>query len=131
MSITRGCYLERSELRGAISYCLKFRQELTQFTRDLRLPLSNNGAEREIRHILTGREYFNGSKTIIGADTAASIYTVIESCKRVDLQPGQNLKNLVEARHFRDEIQTPFERSMVILTLKMKVQFTQEDVWQI
>ena len=128
---TRGRYLERSGLHGAISYCLKFWQELTQFTRDLSLPLSNNDAERAIRHIVMGRKNFNGSKTINGADTAASIYTVIESCKRVGLQPGQYLKYLVEARHFRDEIQTSFERSMAILGPNKKVQFPAEDAWQI
>lgn len=128
---TRARYLESTGLHQAIAYCLKFWQELTQFTRDLSLPLSNNDAERALRHIVMGRKNFNGSKTINGADTAAALYTVIESCKRVGLQPGQYLKYLIEARHFRDEVLTPYERAMEILGPSKKVKFPAKADWQI
>jgi len=128
---TRARYLESTGLHRAIAYCLKLWTELTAFTRDLSLPLSNNDAERALRHIVMGRKNFNGSKTINGADTAASLYTVIESCKRVGLQPTQYLKYLVEARHFGDPVLTPYERSMAILGPNKKVQFPHKDDWRI
>jgi transposase len=128
---TRARYLERTGLHRAISYCLKLWTELTAFTRDLSLPLSNNDAERALRHIVMGRKNFNGSKTINGADTAASLYTVIESCKRVGLQPAQYLKYLVEARHFGDPILTPYERSMALLGPNKKVRFPDRDDWRV
>lgn len=128
---TRARYLESTGLHRAIAYCLKFWKELTAFTQDLSLPLSNNDAERAIRHIVMGRKNFNGSKTINGADTAASLYTVIASCKRVGLQPAQYLKYLMEARHFRDPVLTPFERSMEILGPNKKVQFPSKNEWKV
>lgn len=128
---TRGQFLEGTALNQAISYCLKFWKELTLFTDDLSLPLSNNDAERALRHIVMGRKNFGGSQSINGADTAASLYTVIESCKRVGLQPAQYLKYLIEARHFRDEVMTPYERSMQILGPNRKVQFPEKSEWKI
>jgi transposase len=128
---TRARYLESTGLHKAIAYCLKFWPELTQFTRDLSLPLSNNDAERALRHIVMGRKNFNGSKSINGADTAASLYTVIESCKRVGLQPGQYLRYLIEARWYRDPIQTPFERAMELLGPNKRVQFPAKSDWKI
>lgn len=128
---TRARYLESTGLHQAIAYCLKFWEQLTEFTRDLSLPLSNNDAERALRHIVMGRKNFNGSKTINGADTAAAIYTVIESCKRVGLQPAQYLKYLIEARWFRDPLKTPYERAMELLGPNKKVQFPAKDQWEI
>jgi hypothetical protein len=34
-----------------------------------------------------GRKNFYGSRSINGADVAATLYTIIESCKRVELDP--------------------------------------------
>jgi transposase len=131
MMKTRAKYLENTGLHQAIAYCLKFWKELTLFTEDLTLPLSNNDAERAVRHIVMGRKNFNGSKTINGADTAAAIYTVIETCKRVGLQPAHYLKYLIDARHFRDPVQTPYERAMEILGPNPKVEFPAKDDWKI
>lgn len=128
---TRSRYLKGTGLHQAIAYCLKFWDELTAFTRDLSLPLSNNDAERALRHIVMGRKNFNGSKTINGADTAASLYTVIESCKRVGLQPGKYLKYLVEARWYGEAVKTPAERALEILGPNKRVQFPAKSDWKI
>jgi len=53
------------------------------------------------------RKNFNGSKTTNGEGTAAAIYTVIDSAKRVGLQPQTHLKYLIEARRRREVPQTP------------------------
>ena len=72
----------------AIDYCLKYWSGLTLFLKDLSVPLSNNDAERALRHVVMGRKNFAGSKSIDGADVAAVLYTVIESAKRVaSIQP--------------------------------------------
>ena len=128
---TRGRYLASTGIHHAISYCLKFWRELIFFTKDLSLPLSNNDVERAIRHVVMGRKNFGGSKTINGADTAAAIYTVIESCKRVGLQPAHYLKYLIEARWYRDQIQTPHERAIQTLGPNLRVQFPEKTEWKI
>ena len=127
----RAKYLENTGLHQAVAYCLKFWDELTLFTRDLSLPLSNNDVERALRHIVMGRKNFKGSKTVNGADTAASLYTVIESCKRVGLQPARYLKYLLEAKWFGDPILTPYERAMATLGPNKRVQFPEKSDWKI
>lgn len=124
-------YLPGDGIREAISYCNKYWAELTLFLEDLSLPLSNNDAERAMRHVVMGRKNFAGSKTINGADTAASIYTVIESCKKVGLQPAQYLKYLIDARWFDDEIKTPHELAMEKLGPNKKVKFPEKSNWQV
>lgn len=124
-------HLGESGIRKAINYSLKFWAELTRFTEDLTLPLSNNDAERALRHIVMGRKNFNGSKTINGADTAAAIYTVIESAKRVGLQPRTYLKYLIEARWRREVPKTPYEMAMEKLGPRKRVAFPEKSEWRI
>jgi len=54
---------------------------------DIRIPLSNNEAERTIRHAVVGRKNYYGSGNYTGAETAATLFTVIESCKKNDIDP--------------------------------------------
>jgi hypothetical protein len=89
----------------AIDYCLGRWKELTAFTTTLELPLTNNDPERALRHVVLGRKNFGGSKTINGADVAATLYTIIESCKKANLQPKVYLKYLITERwHKRDPL---------------------------
>ena len=76
-----------SHLRKAINYSLNHWKGLLNFIEDVRVPLSNNEAERAIRHSVMGRKNFYGSRTINGADVTATLYTIIESCKKVQLDP--------------------------------------------
>lgn len=78
-------HLPQSAMVKAIEYALKLWPGLTLFLKQVSVPLSNNEAERTLRHAVMGRKNFNGSKTINGADTAATLYSVIESCKRAEL----------------------------------------------
>lgn len=68
-------------------YTLKLWHGLKLFLDDPKIPLSNNDAERALRHAVMGRKNFYGSKTINGADVTATLYTIIESCKKVELDP--------------------------------------------
>lgn len=47
--------------------------------------------ERTIRQAVMGRKNFYGSRSIDGADVAAIMYTIIESCKKVELDPRDYL----------------------------------------
>jgi hypothetical protein len=98
-----------------------------RFLIDLSLPLSNNDAGRALCHIVLGRKNFGGSKTINGEDTAASIYTIIETCKKVGLQPSQYLKYLIEERWFGEILKTPLELSLEKLGPNKKVKFANKE----
>lgn len=88
-------FFGRDDFCKAANYVLSAWKEFTAFLTDMRLPLSNNSAERALRHAVLGRKNFNGSKTINGADTAATLYTVIESCKKAELDPVDYMKYVI------------------------------------
>ena len=81
-----------SQKRKAIEYLTKRWSGFTLFLEDIRIPLSNNEAERTIRHAVVGRKNYYGSGNHTGAETAATLFTVIESCKKNDLDPRTYLK---------------------------------------
>jgi transposase len=98
---TRSRFLPGDGIVKAIDYCLNQWAGLTLFLKDLSVPLSNNDAERALRHIVMGRKNFAGSKSIDGADVAAVLYTVIESAKRAGLQPRDYLNYVVTERWYK------------------------------
>jgi transposase len=99
--------LSEDEMSKAIRYLLGHWKAFTVFMDDIRVPLSNNHAERSLRHCVLGRKNFNGSKTINGADVAADHYTIIETCKLVQLEPEAYYRYLVEANNAGREVLSP------------------------
>lgn len=78
---------ESSQKRKAILYVQKRWDGFTKFLTDTRIPLSNNEAERTIRHAAMGRKNYYGSGNQSGAETAATLFTIIESAKKNDIDP--------------------------------------------
>lgn len=76
-----------SQKRKAILYLQSRWSGFTKFLTDTRIPLSNNEAERTIRHAVVGRKNYYGSGNHTGAETAATLFTVTESCKKNDIDP--------------------------------------------
>lgn len=97
-------WLEQSYLKArgestflkAIKYSLKRWKELTLFLEHPEVPLTNNEAERTIRHAVMGRKNFYGSRSIDGADITAVFYTIIETCKKVEVDPRTYLLQTVK-----------------------------------
>lgn len=99
----------KSLKRKAIEYLMKRWGGFTLFLDDIRLPLSNNEAERTIRSAVIGRKNYHGSNNHSGAATAATHFTIIESCKKNDIDPRQfilmSLKRIAEGK----SVMTPLE----------------------
>ena len=98
-----------SHLLTAMNYCLNHQKELTKFLDIPEIPLTNNEAERTIRQSVLGRKNFYGSRSIDGADVAAIMYTLIESCKKVELDPRGYLLATLRNACAGDPTETPFE----------------------
>ena len=128
---TRESYLPGDAIIGAVNYCMNHWRELTTFLKDLSLPLSNNDAERALRHVVMGRKNFNGSKTINGADVAATLYTVIESAKKSGLQPKEYMKYVIEERWHGREPKSPNALSHEKFGKNDKVKFPDKHNWMI
>lgn len=103
---------EQSQKRKAILYIDKRWLGFEMFLTDVRVPLSNNEAERTIRHAVVGRKNYYGSGSHTGANTAATLFTIIESCKKNDIDPRTYitlaLKWLAEGA---EDLQTPLEKA--------------------
>lgn len=98
-----------SQKRKAIEYTTKRWAGLTLFLTDKRLPLSNNEAERTIRHAVVGRKNYYGSGNHSGAETAATLFTIIESCKKNDIDPRSFLLMTLQKAARREQLETPLE----------------------
>ncbi len=111
---TRAEFFDQDDFCKAANYVLSAWKEFSAFADDVRLPLSNNDAERALRHAVLGRKNFNGSKTINGADVAATLYTLIESCKKVELDPVDYMKYVIEENYYNRNPLTPLRRAQQI-----------------
>lgn len=95
--------------RKAIQYSLNNWAELIKFLGDPVIPLTNNEAERSIRQVVMGRKNFYGSRSIDGADLAATMYTIIESCKKFEIDPRKYILETLKLSAAKKEILTPYK----------------------
>jgi transposase len=84
--------LPKSPLGQAISYSLNQWTELTRYLDDGRLEIDNNAAERSIRPFAVGRRNWLFMGNVAGANSAATIYSLIETCKANDVNPYEYLR---------------------------------------
>ena len=87
--------LPKSPIGQACAYTLRLRAALTRYLEDGRLAIDNNMAERAIRPLCVGRKnwLFAGSKR--GGHAAATLYSLIETAKRHQLDPFAYLRDLL------------------------------------
>ena len=87
--------LPKSPIGQACAYTLRLWTALTRYLHDGRLAIDNNIAERAIRPLCVGRKnwLFAGSQR--GGHAAATLYSLIESAKRHQLDPFAYLRDLL------------------------------------
>ena len=78
-------YSDKSKIGKSMSYFLKNEAGLTRFLDDPRLPIDNNPQERLLRNPVIGRKTWYGTHSKLGAETAAILFSLVES-------PGGHLK---------------------------------------
>ena len=69
---------------------------LTRFAQDPRIPVDNNAIERDLRGVVVGRKNHYGSKSVLGTEVAATMYTLIETASRHGLNPRDYLRAVSE-----------------------------------
>lgn len=85
----------KTPLGMAINYALNHWQALNNYLRDGILDIDNNRAERAIKPLVIGRKNYLFAGSNQGADHAAVIYSLIESCKMLDINPYDYLKDVL------------------------------------
>ena len=87
--------LPKSPLGKAISYTLKNWKALNRYTEAAWLNIDNNLSERQIKQMVIGRKawLFAGSEN--GARNAATLFSIVVSCKLADVDPFAYLRDIL------------------------------------
>ncbi len=88
--------LPKSLLGKAVYYTLGLWPQLTVYLEDGYVPIDNNAAENAIRPFVIGRKNWLFSGSPRGAKASAVLYSLIETAKANELEPGAYLKHLFE-----------------------------------
>jgi transposase len=102
-------YSAKSSFGKAMNYFIKNYEGLTRFLGNVDLPIDNNPQERLLRNPVIGRKTWYGTHSKLGAQTAAILFSLVESCKLNGVNPREYFKNLVEALHSGKSAFTPWE----------------------
>jgi transposase len=100
---------EKSGLGRAMNYFLKNYEGLTRFLENPELPIDNNPQERLLRNPVIGRKTWYGTHSKRGAETAAILFSLVESCKLNQVNPRDYFKKLVQDLHKGKNAYTPNE----------------------
>lgn len=102
-------YSSKSSFGKAMSYFLKNYEGLTRFLTNIDLPIDNNSQERLLRNPVIGRKTWYGTHSKLGAQTAAILFSLVESCKLNKINPREYFRKLIEALHQGKPAFTPWE----------------------
>ena len=84
--------LPRSSLGKAIRYTAGLWDGLVRFLDDPRIPIDTNEVERALRGVVLGRKNHQGSRSERGTAVAAAFYSLVETCKLLDVDARDYLK---------------------------------------
>ncbi len=102
-----GGYSSKSTIGKAMSYFLKNYDDFVRFITDRELPIDNNSQESLLRNPVIGRKTWYGTHSERGAKTAATLFSLVESCRLNKVNPREYFKNLVQDLHQGKEPYTP------------------------
>lgn len=102
-------YSEKSAIVKAYRYFLKNFAGFTHFTKTIDAPIDNNQQERLLRSPVIGRKTWYGTHSVRGAETAAILFSVMESCKLSGVNPRIYIPAIVQAIHEKKSVFTPAE----------------------
>jgi transposase len=88
--------LPKSPIGEAIGYALNHWAALLRYTTQGYLAIDNNAAERALRAIAVGRKNYLFFGSDVGGATAAVLYSFVQSCKRLSIEPWRYLRDVLE-----------------------------------
>jgi transposase len=89
----RPAVLPKSPMGAAIGYALGNRAALTRYTEAGFLAIDNNASERALRAIAVGRKNYLFAGSDAGGRSAAALYSVAGTCRRLGLDPFTYLRD--------------------------------------
>lgn len=85
----------RGRLAAAIKYYENQRTELRRFLEDGRLPVDNNRSERQLRHLVGGRDNWKFFESESGLEWYTAFRSLFASCEANDINPHEYLEPLL------------------------------------
>jgi hypothetical protein len=102
-------YFKGSKYDLALNYLLENFEGFTLCLDDIEIPLDNNQQERLLRSHVIGRKTWYGTHSEQGAETAAILFTIVETCKLNGVNPREYFPDLVKTILNRKKVLTPPE----------------------
>jgi transposase len=102
-------YPNENHYKKALDYFLKNYKGLTLFLGDPEVPIDNNAQERLLRSHVVGRKTWYGTHSEQGAETAAILFSIVETCKLNDVNPREYFEKLVQDLLAGKKAYTPSE----------------------
>jgi transposase/uncharacterized coiled-coil protein SlyX len=87
--------LPKSPVGEAVRYLTNQWAALQRFVEDGRLAIDNNRAENQLRLVAVGRKNWLFAGSFEGARRAALLYSLVQSCKLIDVPPFDYLKDVL------------------------------------
>ncbi len=87
--------LPQSPLGKAVAYTLGRWEALCLYITDGRLVIDNNSCERSMRRVAVGRKNWLFAGSVAGGHRSAVIYSLIESCARLCINPHEYLTDVL------------------------------------
>jgi transposase len=103
----RDRYSDKSSIVRAIDYYTNNYEGLTRFLENPDLPIDNNLSERHLRNPVIGRKTWYGTHSERGVETTEILFTIMQSCKHLKIDPRQYLQALTESMLMRGPPFTP------------------------
>jgi len=102
-------YPNGNQYRKALSYFLSNYDGLTLFLTKPEVPIDNNSQERLLRSHVVGRKTWYGKHSEREAETAAILFSIIETCKLNKVNPREYFKQLVDDLLLKKPAYTPYD----------------------
>jgi transposase len=102
-------YPKGNKYEKALNYLLNDYAGFTLCLKDAEVPLDNNAQERLLRSHVVGRKTWYGTHSEQGAETAAILFSIVETCKLNQVNPREYFPALVKAILNRQKALTPSE----------------------
>lgn len=102
-------YPDGNKYKKALSYFLENYNGLTLFLNEPDVPIDNNAQERMLRSHVVGRKTWYGTHSEQGAETAAVLFTLVETCKLNGINPREYIPEAVQSILNRKKVLNPVQ----------------------
>ena len=87
--------MPKSKLGKSLGYLFNQKGPLTVFLEDPRIEIHNNDSERDLRHVVLGRNNWLAFASPRGGEVASNLYSLVLSCKHAGADPEAYLEDVL------------------------------------